>query len=77
MQPEIAPIPPAPGIGKKQVALDDLRIHVNIPAQANGKAIEKYDPVGFPLEMGSLLIQSSHNLFTMAKIIKNHFRKLY
>ena len=40
MQPEIAPIPPASVIGKKQVALDDLRIHVNIPAQANGKAIE-------------------------------------
>ena len=37
----------------------------------------KYDPVGFPLEMGSLLIQSSYDLFIMAKINKSHFRKLY
>ena len=37
-----------------------------------GKFESKYDPVGFPLEMGSLLIQSSHDLFIINNISESN-----
>ena len=47
MQPEIAPIPPAPVIGKKRAAPDDFGAYGNLPAQAftaDGEDIENKTP---------------------------------
>ena len=47
MQPEIAPIPPVPVIGRKRAAPDDFEAYGNLPAQAftaDGEDIENRTP---------------------------------